>query len=147
MRNGLFLQRLLRRPYVPGLCPAAVLQSLLQAVFRLGRRHLDDEPDLHVHLHLYAKRRLGRRYVHRQRQQFRRQLVLRLRRLRQRGRDPVRLRLLPLVRQLVVRQCGRDHRHEPEYRLRLQPVLGLKNGAGAKAPAPICDYFTNLSIA
>ena len=104
---------------------------MLQAVFRLGRRDVDDEPDVHVHLHLHAGERL----------------VLRLRRLRQCGRDLARLQLLPPVRLRLVQQCGRDVQLEPEFRLRLQPVLGLKNGAGAKAPAPICDYFTNLSIA
>ena len=70
-----------------------MLQSVLQAVFRLGRRDVDDEPDVHVHLHLHAGERL----------------VLRLRRLRQCGRDLARLQLLPPVR------------------LRLQPVLGLRD--------------------
>ena len=31
-----------------------MLQSVLQAVFRLGRRDVDDDPDVHVHLHLHA---------------------------------------------------------------------------------------------
>lgn len=66
---------------------------MLQAVFRLGRRDVDDEPDVHVHLHLHAGERL----------------VLRLRRLRQCGRDLARLQLLPPVW------------------LRLQPVLGLRD--------------------
>ena len=78
-----------------------MLQSVLQAVFRLGRRDVDDEPDVHVHLHLHAGERL----------------VLRLRRLR----------LLPPVRLRLVQQCGRDVQLEPEFRLRLPPVLGLRD--------------------
>ena len=91
-----------------------MLQSVLQAVFRLGRRDVDDEPDVHVHLHLHAGERL----------------VLRL---RQCGRDLARLqllppvRLLPLVRLRRVQQCGRDVQLEPEFRLRLPPVLGLRD--------------------
>ena len=96
-----------------------MLQSVLQAVFRLGRRDVDDEPDVHVHLHLHAGERLGRRNVHRQqfRKQLRQRLVLRLRRLQ----------LLPPVRLRLVQQCGRDVQLEPEFRLRLQPVLGLRD--------------------
>ena len=63
-----------------------MLQSVLQAVFRLGRRDVDDEPDVHVHL-----------------------------------------QLLPPVRLRLVQQCGRDVQLEPEFRLRLQPVLGLRD--------------------
>ena len=85
-----------------------MLQSVLQAVFRLGRRDVDDEPDVHVHLHRHAGERL----------------VLRLRRLRQCGRDLARLQLLPPVRLRLVQQCGRDVQLE---RLRLQPVLGLRD--------------------
>lgn len=88
-----------------------MLQSVLQAVFRLGRRDVDDEPDVHVHLHLHAGERLGRR----------------LRRLRQCGRDLARLQLLPPVRLRLVQQCGRDVQLEPEFWLRLQPVLGLRD--------------------
>ena len=73
-----------------------MLQSVLQAVFRLGRRDVDDEPDVHV-------------------------------RLRQWGRDIARLQLLPPVRLRLVQQCGRDVQLEPEFRLRLQPVLGLRD--------------------
>ena len=106
-----------------------MLQSVLQAVFRLGRRDVDDEPDVHVHLHLHAGERLGRRDVDRQqfRKQLRQRLVLRLRRLRQCGRDLARLQLLPPVRLRLVQQCGRDVQLEPEFRLRLQPVLGLRD--------------------
>ena len=88
-----------------------MLQSVLQAVFRLGRRDVDDEPDVHVHLHLHAGERLGRW----------------LRRLRQCGRDLARLQLLPPVRLRLVQQCGRDVQLEPEFRLRLPPVLGLRD--------------------
>ena len=95
-----------------------MLQSVLQAVFRLGRRDVDDEPDVHVHLHLHAGERL----------------VLRLRRLRQCGRDLVRLQLLPPVRlrlRLVrlrlrlVRQRRRYFRFEFQFRLQMQPLLRL----------------------
>ena len=88
-----------------------MLQSVLQAVFRLGRRDVDDESDVHVHLHLHAGERLGRR----------------LRRLRQCGRDLARLQLLPPVRLRLVQQCGWDVQLEPEFRLRLPPVLGLRD--------------------
>ena len=53
--------------------------------------------------------------------------VRRLRRLRQCGRDLARLQLLPPVRLRLVQQCGRDVQLEPEFRLRLQPVLGLRD--------------------
>ena len=109
-----------------------MLQPVLQAVFRLGRRYVDDEPDVHVHLHLHAGERLGRRDVHRQqfRKQLRQRLVLRLRRLQ----------LLPLVRLRLVQQCGRDVQLEPEFRLRLQPVLGLRDkpAQGRKPLRPGC---------
>ena len=57
------MQRLLRRPYVPGLCSAAVLQSLLQTDDRLCRRYFDHESHLHLYLHLHAAERHGCRYV------------------------------------------------------------------------------------
>lgn len=98
-----------------------MLQSVLQAVFRLGRRDVDDEPDVHVHLHLHAGERL----------------VLRL---RQCGRDLARLQLLPPVRLRLVQQCGRDVQLEPEFRLRLPPVLGLRDkpAQGRKPPRLGC---------
>lgn len=37
------------------------------------------------------------------------------------------LRLLPPVRLRLVQQCGRDVQLEPEFRLRLPPVLGLRD--------------------
>ena len=40
-----------------------MLQSLLQADDRLGRRQLDHESRLHLYLHLHAAERHGRRYV------------------------------------------------------------------------------------
>ena len=79
-----------------------MLQSLLQADDRLGRRHVDHESHLHLYLHLHAAERYGRRYV-----------------------DG--LRVLPPVRLRLVQQCGRDVQLEPEFRLRLQPVLGLRD--------------------
>ena len=79
-----------------------MLQSLLQADDRLGRRRLDHESYLHLYLHLHAAERYGRRCV-----------------------DG--LRVLPPVRLRLVQQCGRDVQLEPEFRLRLQPVLGLRN--------------------
>ena len=48
-------------------------------------------------------------------------------RLRQCGRDLARLQLLPPVRLRLVQQCGRDVQLEPEFRLRLPPVLGLRD--------------------
>ena len=79
-----------------------MLQSLLQADDRLGRRHVDHKSHLHLYLHLHAAERYGRRYV-----------------------DG--LRVLPPVRLRLVQQCGRDVQLEPEFRLRLQPVLGLRD--------------------
>ena len=55
-----------------------------------------------LYLHLHAAERYGRRYV-----------------------DG--LRVLPPVRLRLVQQCGRDVQLEPEFRLRLQPVLGLRD--------------------
>ena len=40
-----------------------MLQSLLQADDRLGRRHVDHKSHLHLYLHLHAAERYGRRYV------------------------------------------------------------------------------------
>ena len=79
-----------------------MLQSLLQTDDRLGRRHVDHKSHLHLYLHLHAAERYGRRYV-----------------------DG--LRVLPPVRLRLVQQCGRDVQLEPEFRLRLQPVLGLRD--------------------
>ena len=81
-----------------------MLQSLLQADDRLGRRRLDHESYLHLYLHLHAAERHGRRYV-----------------------DADGLRMLPPVRLRLVQQCGRDVQLEPEFRLRLPPVLGLRD--------------------
>ena len=67
-----FVQQLRKRTRdddVPGLCPAALLQSLLQADDLLCRRDVHEQPELHVHLHLHAVRRHGRRDVDRKRQQ------------------------------------------------------------------------------
>ena len=80
-----------------------MLQSLLQADDRLGRRHVDHKSHLHLYLHLHAAERYGRRYV-----------------------DG--LRVLPPVRLRLVQQCGRDVQLEPEFRLLLlPPVLGLRD--------------------
>ena len=43
------------------------------------------------------------------------------------GGDLARLQLLPPVRLRLVQQCGRDVQLEPEFRLRLPPVLGLRD--------------------
>ena len=94
-----------------------MLQSVLQAVFRLGRRDVDDEPDVHVHLHLHAGERL----------------VLRLRRLRQCGRDLARLQLLPPVRLRLVRQRRRYVQFELQFRLRMQPLLRLSRYAAGRS--------------
>ena len=69
-----FVQQLRKRTRdddVPGLCPAALLQPLLQADDRLRRRdvHRKSELHVHLHLHLHAVQRYGRRYVDRKRQQ------------------------------------------------------------------------------
>ena len=89
-----------------------MLQSVLQAVFRLGRRDVDDEPDVHVHLHLHAGERL----------------VLRLRRLRQCGRDLARLQLLPPVRLLTVTATARpcpSMSAPPELPLTTEAVVSI----------------------
>ena len=98
-----------------------MLQSLLQTDDRLCRRYFDHESHLHLYLHLHAGERL----------------VLRL---RQCGRDLARLQLLPPVRLRLVQQCGRDVQLEPEFRLRLQPVLGLRDkpAQGRKPLRPGC---------
>ena len=79
-----------------------MLQSLLQADDRLGRRHVDCEAHLHLYLHLHAAERHGRRHVDGLR-------VL----------PPVRLRLR------LVRQRRRYFRFEFQFRLQMQPLLRL----------------------
>ena len=87
-----------------------MLQSLLQADDRLGRRHVDCESHLHLYLHLHAAERHGRRHVDGLR-------VL----------PPVRLRLvrLRLVRLRLVRLRRRYFRFEFQFRLQMQPLLRL----------------------
>ena len=95
-----------------------MLQSLLQADDRLCRRHVDHESHLHLYLHLHAAERYGRRYVDFDGQQLQLRFCLRC---------VDGLRVLPPVRLRLVQQCGRDVQLEPEFRLRLQPVLGLRD--------------------
>ena len=92
-----------------------MLQSLLQADDRLGRRHVDCESHLHLYLHLHAAERHGRLHVDGLR-------VL----------PPVRLRLvrlrlvrLRLVRLRLVRQRRRYVQFEFQFRLQMQPLLRL----------------------
>ena len=114
-----------------------MLQPLLPDE-RLGRRNVDHESDLYLHVHLHAAERLGRRYQfeHRLRQYLYLlpQVLLRLRRRDLNRLLPaVRLRqylyLLPAVRLRLVRQCKLQH--QLEHRLRLQPQLRLR-----KSPRP-----------
>ena len=135
IQNGFFLQWLLQRPYVPGLCSAAVLQSLLQADERLGRRHVDCEPQLHLYLHLHAAERHGRRYVDIDGQQQQQRLQLRLLRLGRRHVDG--LRVLPPVRLRLVRQRRRyfqlELEHQFQLQLRMQPLLWLSRHAAGRS--------------
>ena len=108
-----FVQQLRKRTRdddVPGLCPAAVLQSLLQADDRLGRRRLDHESYLHLYLHLHAAERHGRRYV-----------------------DVDGLRMLPPVRLRLVRLRRRYFQFEFQFRLRMQPLLRLSRYAAGRS--------------
>ena len=82
-----------------------MLQSLLQADDRLGRRHVDCESHLHLYLHLHAAERHGRRHVDGLR-------VL----------PPVRLRL---VRLRLVRLRRRYVQFEFQFRLQMQPLFRL----------------------
>ena len=108
-----FVQQLRKRTRdddVPGLCPAALLQPLLQADDRLRRRDVHEQAELHVYLYLHAVRRYGRRHVDRKRQQLRQFLRVRLWLL-----PPVRLRLL--------------------QRLRMQPLLRIKTNFAGRETA------------
>ena len=95
-----------------------MLQSLLQADDRLGRRHVDCESHLHLYLHLHAAERHGRRHVDGLR-------VL----------PPVRLRLvrLRLVRLWLVRLRRRYFQFEFQFRLRMQPLLRLSRYAAGRS--------------
>lgn len=103
-----------------------MLQPLLPDE-RLGRRNVDHESDLYLHVHLHAAERLGRRdqFEHRQQRQYLYLLPRVLLRLRRRDLN----RLLPAVRLRLVRQCKLQH--QLEHRLRLQPQLRLR-----KSPRP-----------
>ena len=95
-----------------------MLQSLLQADDRLGRRRLDHESYLHLYLHLHAAERHGRRYVD----------ADGLRML-----PPVRLRMLLPVRLRLVRLRRRYFQFEFQFRLRMQPLLRLSRYAAGRS--------------
>ena len=123
-----FVQQLRKRTRdddVPGLCPAALLQPLLQADDRLRRRDVHEQAELHVYLYLHAVRRHGRRHVDRKRQQLRQFLRVRLWLL-----PPVRLR-----RVRRVRQRGRRKQFRLLQRLRMQPLLRITTNFAGRETA------------
>lgn len=119
-----------------------MLQSLLQADDRFGRRHVDHESHLHLYLHLHAAERHGRRYVDLDGQR----LQLRLRRW-----YVDRLRVLPPVRLRLVRQRRRYFQFELEFQLqlRMQPLLRLSRRASGRSTerwgGPCFLLFTNTT--